>query len=112
MTNILSLSTTDQQETHFEIHSVSWVTNTADNRFFIEISATNSSLGQRLVRIVSPKTSQDQQRLSEFHDKLLSAMGKLDTQITAYTDTATIPENVVEIDLTKRLVYLMAPVIL
>jgi hypothetical protein len=30
-------------------------------------------------------------------------------QVTAYTDQATIPANLVEIDLTKRFVYLIAP---
>ncbi|MGA7084934.1 MAG: hypothetical protein WB005_17400 [Pseudolabrys sp.] len=32
------------------------------------------------------------------------------TQVTAYTGKATIPANLVEIDLTKRLVYLIAGV--
>jgi hypothetical protein len=104
---VLSLVTTDGQATKFNIIVVSWVHN-AGNRY-IEISATNSSLGQRLVRIISPKTVESQWRLSEFHDKLLAAIGKLDTQLTAYTGKATIPANLVEIDLTKRLVYLIAP---
>ena len=104
---VLSLVTTDGQATKFNIIVVSWVHN-AGNRY-IEISATNSSLGQRLVRIISPKTVESQRRLSEFHDKLLAAIGKLDTQLTAYTGKATIPANLVEIDLTKRLVYLIAP---
>ena len=75
------------------------------------ISGHNSSLGQRLVRIISPKTVESQRRLSEFHDKLLSAMETtlFDMQVTAYTDKATIPASLVEIDLTKRLVYLIAP---
>jgi hypothetical protein len=30
-------------------------------------------------------------------------------QVTAYTDQTTIPANSVDIDLTKRLVYLIAP---
>ena len=92
------------------IRAVSWVHSTADTRY-IEISAHNSSLGQRLVRIISPKTVESQRRLSEFHDKLLSAMETqlFDMQVTAYTDKATIPANLVEIDLTKRLIYLIAP---
>lgn len=106
-TNTLALVTTDGQATKFNIIVVSWVQNKTNR--YIEISATNSSLGQRLVRIVSPKTVEPQRRLSEFHDKLLSAIGKLNTQVTAYTDKATIPANSVEIDLTQRLVYLIAP---
>jgi hypothetical protein len=108
----LVLVTSDSQETRFDIRAVPWVHSTADTRY-IEISAFNSSLGQRLVRIISPKTVESQRRLSEFHDKLLSAiswLGQLDMQVTAYTDEATIPANLVEIDLTKRLVYLIAPV--
>src|SRR5262249_52570809 len=106
-TNTLALVTTDGQATKFNIIVVSWVQNKANR--YIEISATNSSLGQRLVRIISPRTVEAQRRLSEFHYKLLSAMGKLNTQVTAYTDQATIPADLVEIDLTKRLVYLIAP---
>ena len=106
-TNTLALVTTDGQATKFNIIVVSWVQNKTNR--YIEISATNSSLGQRLVRIISPKTVEAQRRLSEFHDKLLSAAGKLNMQVTAYTDKATIPANTVEIDLTKQLVYLIAP---
>jgi hypothetical protein len=106
----LVLVTKNGQETKFRIRAVSWVHSTADTRY-IEISAHNSSLGQRLVRIISPKTVESQRRLSEFHDKLLSAMETqlFDMQVTAYTDKATIPANLVEIDLTKRLIYLIAP---
>jgi hypothetical protein len=108
MTNILALVTTDEQATKFQISVVSWIHQTGNR--YIEISATNPSLGQRLARITSPKKTEPQRRLSEFHDKLLSAIGgKLNTQITAYIKEATIPANLVEIDLTKRLVYLMAP---
>ena len=106
MTNTLALVTTSQQITKFEIIVVSWVHTTTDERY-IEISATNSSLGQRLVRITSPKTAEVQRRLSAFHDKLLLAMGKFNTQITAYIGTETIPQDAVNIDLTKRLVYLI-----
>ena len=105
----LVLVTKGGQPTKFDIVVVSWVHSTADTRH-IEISATNSSLGQVLVSIVSPNTVESQRRLSEFHDKLLSAMGgQLDMQITAHTDKGTFPTNL-EIDLTKRLVYLIAPV--
>ena len=106
-TNTLALVTKNGQATKFNIIVVSWVQNKTNR--YIEISATNTSLGQRLVRIVSPKTVEPQRRLSEFHDKLLSAMGKLDMQVTAYIDTASIPANAVEIDLTKNFVYLIAP---
>ena len=70
----LVLFTKDGQPTKFDIVVVSWVHNTTDTRH-IEISATNSSSGQVLVRVVSPNTVESQRRLSEFHDKLLSAMG-------------------------------------
>ena len=108
MTKTLTLVTKDGAKMNFEIIVVSWVTHTGDNRY-IEISATNPSLGQRLARIVSPKTVESQRRLSEFHDKLLSAMASFSMQVTAYTNKATIPADLVEIDLTKRLVYLIAP---
>jgi hypothetical protein len=108
MANTLTLRTPDDKFTNFEIIVVSWVVQTSDR--WIEISATNPSLGQRLLRITSPKKTEPQRRLSEFHDKLLSAIGgKLNTQITAYIKEATIPANEVEIDLTKRRVYLIAP---
>ena len=106
-TNTLALVTTDDQATKFDIIVISWVHNAGTR--YIEISATNSSLGQRLVRIISPKTVEAQRRLSEFHDKFLAATGTLNTQITAYTGKAAIPANLVEIDLTKRLVYLIVP---
>jgi hypothetical protein len=107
MANTLALRTTDDTVTKFEIIVVSWVSQ-SDNRW-IEISATNPSLGQRLLRIISPKKNEPQRRLSEFHNKLLSAMGKLNTQITAYIKEAAIPADLVEVDLTKRRVYLIAP---
>src|SRR5262249_3357835 len=106
-TNTLALVTTDGQATKFNIIVVSWVQNKANR--YIEISATNSSLGQRLGQISSPTTVDPNRRLSEFHGKLLSAMGKLNMQVTAYTNEATIPANLVEIDLTKRFIYLIAP---
>jgi hypothetical protein len=105
-TNTVALRTTDDQFTKFDITVVSWVQNKANR--YIEISATNSSLGQRLIRIISPTTVEPQRRLSEFHDKFLSGMGRLNMQITAYINSATIPANLVEVDLTKRFVYLIA----
>ena len=106
MTNTLALFTTNQQVTKLKMIVVSWVHDTANQRY-IEISATNRSLGQLLVRITSPKTVEAQRRLSEFHDKLLSAMGRFNTQITAYTGTATLPPNSLQVDLSKQLVYLI-----
>jgi hypothetical protein len=85
---------------------ISWVHTTSNERY-IEISATNTKLGQLLVRITSPNTTDVQRRLSEFHDKLLSAMGRFNTQITAYTGTANLPQDLLKIDLSKRLVYLI-----
>ncbi len=106
MTNILSLVTTDQQSTRLKMALVSWIHNTA-NQHSIEISATEESFGQLLVRITSPDNAEAQQRLSQFHDKLLCAMGRFNTQITAYTDVGSLPKGSLEIDLSKRLVYMM-----
>ncbi len=106
MTNTLALVTTNQQSTKLKMIVVSWVHNTA-NRRYIEISATNSKVGQLLVRVTSPNTVEAQRRLSEFHDKLLAAMGRFNTQITAYTGTASLPPDELDIDLSKRLVYLI-----
>ena len=44
MTNTLALVTTNQQSTEFKMIVVSWVHNTANSRY-IEISATNSTVG-------------------------------------------------------------------
>jgi hypothetical protein len=40
-------------------------------------------------------------------DKLLAALGKFSTQITACTGTATIPANELDINLATNLVYLI-----
>jgi len=106
MTNTLALVTTNQQSTKFTMIVVSWVHTTANDRY-IEISATNSNLGQLLVRVTSPNSVEAQRRLSGFHDKLLAAMGRFNTQITAYTGTASLPPDELDIDLSKRLVYLI-----
>ena len=106
MENTLALVTTNQQSTKFKMIVISWV-HTTTNQRYIEISATNTKLGQLLVRITSPNTTDVQRRLSEFHDKLLSAMGRFNTQITAYTGTANLPQDLLNIDLSKRLVYLI-----
>lgn len=107
MTNTIALVTTNQQSTHFKMTLVSWI-HSPVNQHRIEISANNESLGKfLLVKITSPDDDESQQKLSQFHDKLLSAMGRFDTQITAYTDVEALPENLLEIDLSKRLVYLI-----
>jgi hypothetical protein len=106
MTNTLALVTTNQQSTKLKMIVVSWVHTTANDRY-IEISATNSNLGQLLVRVTSPNSVEAQRRLSGFHDKLLAAMGRFNTQITAYTGTASLPPDELDIDLSKRLVYLI-----
>ena len=106
MNKILALVTTDQQAQKLDMIVVSWVHNSADQRY-IEISATNQALGQLLVRIKSSGAQVYQQRLSDFHDKLLAALGRFDTQMTAYTGTATLPPNELDIDLKTQLVYLI-----
>ena len=74
---------------------------------FQSIRELLSKVGQLLVRVTSPNTVEAQRRLSEFHDKLLAAMGRFNTQITAYTGTASLPPDELDIDLSKRLVYLI-----
>jgi hypothetical protein len=110
MENTLALVTTNQQSTKFKMIVISWVHTTTNERY-IEISATNTTLGQLLVRITSPNTTDVQRRLSEFHDKLLSAIGRFNTQITAYTGTANLPQNLLNIDLSIRVVYLKVAVV-
>src|SRR4051794_27976095 len=106
MDNVLDLVTTDQTGHKLKMIVVSWVHSTGNERY-IEISATNEELGQLLVRITTTGGGEYQERLSEFHDKLLSALGRFDTQITAYTDTPTLPAGLLEIDLKTHLVYLI-----
>ncbi len=105
MNNTLALTTTDQKIQRLKMIEVSWVHDTADQRR-IEISATNQALGQLQVEITTSGDAEDQERLSEFHDKLVAMMGKFDTQITAYTGTATLSKQP-QIDLKTNLVYLI-----
>jgi hypothetical protein len=105
MNNTLALVTTDQNVQKLKMIVVSWVHNTANQRY-IEISATNQALGQLLVRITTSGGEEYQERLSEFHDKLVAMMGRFDTQITAYTGTANLPQEI-DIDLKTHLVYLI-----
>jgi hypothetical protein len=107
MDKVLALVTTDQTAQKFDMIVVSWV-HTSSGQRYIEISARPKDAGQQLlVRITTTGAKEYQQRLSEFHDKLLSALGRFDTQITAYTGTATLPPDGLDIDLNTRLVYLM-----
>jgi len=106
MNKVLALVTTDENAQKLDMIVVSWVYTTVNQRY-IEISATNQTLGQLLVRITSTGGEEYQERLSEFHDRLLSALRRFDTQITAYTGTATLPPDELDIDLKTRLVYLM-----
>ena len=39
--------------------------------------------------------------------QLLAALGRFNTQITAYTGTASLPPDELDIDLSKQLVYLI-----
>ena len=105
MNNTLALVTTDQKIQKLNMIVVSWVHNTANQRY-IEISATNTELGQLLVRITTTGGEEYKERLSEFHGKLVDMMGRFDTQITAYTGTATLPQEL-DIDLKTHLVYLI-----
>lgn len=107
MDKILALVTTDQNVQKLDMIVISWVHITTNDRY-IEISARNDAIGQLLVRIKTSGGNEYQERLSEFHDKLLSSLGRLNTQITAYTGTATLPPNELDIDLKTHLVYLIA----
>jgi len=105
MENTLALVTTDQKIQKLKMIVVSWVHNTANHRY-IEISATNQALGQLLVRITTTGGQEDQEKLSEFHDKLVAMMGRFTTQITAYTGTASLAQQI-DVDLKTHLVYLI-----
>ena len=105
MENTLALVTTDQKTQKLKMIVVSWVHNTANQRY-IEISATNQALGQLLVRITTTGGQEDQEKLSEFHDKLVAMMGRFTAQITAYTGTASLAQQI-DVDLKTHLVYLI-----
>ncbi len=105
MDNTLALVTTDQKIQKLKMIVVSWV-HLATNQRYIEISATNKDLGQLLVRITTSGGEEHQERLSEFHDKLVAMMGRFTTQITAYTGTAALAQEL-DVDLKTHLVYLI-----
>jgi len=106
MTRTLALVMKDSTAHKLDMIVISWVHIKTDERY-IEISAKNATLGQRLVRIKTSGAAEDQRRLSAFHDKLLAALAGFNTQITAYTELTTLPPNNVDIDLKKMLVYLI-----
>ncbi len=108
-TGTLVLTTTDDTQHRLEMFVFSWVNSTFANRhWLIEISARSAAVGQLLLRIKTTGNAEDRRALSAFHDKLLAALASsLDTQITAYTDSATLPPNLVEVDLKHNLVYLI-----
>ncbi|MBC8029895.1 MAG: hypothetical protein H7Z16_07275 [Pyrinomonadaceae bacterium] len=110
-TGTLVLVTRDGTQHSLEMFVFSWVNSTGtstNRRWLIEISARNPEIGQLLLHIKTTGTSEDRVALSAFHDKLLAALASsLDTQITAYTDGDTLPENLVEVNLKRNLVYLL-----
>ena len=106
MNKTLALVTNGQVIQKLDMIVVSWVHNSINDRY-IEISARNQEIGQLLVRIKTSGGNEYQERLSEFHDKLLAALARFNTQITAYTETDTLPANELDIDLKLRLVYLI-----
>lgn len=106
MDRILALRTTDGTFHKLDMIVISWVHHVTDARY-IEISAKSSELDQRLVRIATSGRVEDQRRLSEFHDKLLAALERFPTQITAYLDVATLPLDLIDVDLKRSLVYLL-----
>ena len=107
-TGTLVLVTTDDTQHRLEMFVFSWVNSAANRHWLIEISARSAAVGQLLLRIKTTGNAEDRRALSAFHDKLLAALASsLDTQITAYTDSATLPPNLVEVDLKHNLVYLI-----
>lgn len=110
-TGKLVLNTTNNTTHHFEMFVFSWVNSagTVNSRnFLIEISARNNEVGQVLFHIKTTGKTEGRKILSDFHDKLLTALASsLDVQITAYTSDPVLPKNLVEVNLEKNLVYLI-----
>jgi hypothetical protein len=110
MERIISLVPTGgpAQAQKLDMFNIQWIHNTADE-WNIVIYAKNAAVGQRGVRIKTSGGAADQTRLSEFHDKLLTALAGFNTQtqITAYTGLATLPPGEIIIDLKTMLVYLI-----
>jgi hypothetical protein len=101
MGKTLTLITTKNKTYNFEILTLAWVNNPSGS--YVEISAKNATL-QTLVVIRSGLAALE--LASQFHDKLLAVYGRIDTQITAYTNTAAVSTNV-DISLDKSRVYLL-----
>src|SRR3989442_7508279 len=105
MNKVLALVTTDENAQKLDMIVVSWVHTTANQRY-IEISATNQTLGQLLVRITSTGGGGYQGKVSGFHHKLLSGPGRVDTQITAYHGTSNLSPDRPHIELLTKLAVL------
>ena len=110
-TGTLALVTRNGTQHKLEMFVFSWVNSTGSGtsrRWQIEISAREPKIGQLLLHITTTGGSEDRGALSAFHDKLLAALASsLDTQITAYTNEDTLPQDLVEVDLKRNLVYLI-----
>lgn len=110
-TGTLDLVTTDGTQHKLEMFVFMWVNaagSATNRRWVIDISSRSSDLGQLVFRIKTSGTAEDRVALSAFHSKLLAALASsLETQITAYTSEATLPPNLVEVDLKRNLVYLI-----
>jgi hypothetical protein len=101
MDKTLTLITTKNKIYNFEILTVAWVNN--PNGSYIEIVAKNATLqtdAKFYPGLAKPELA------SQFHDKLLAVYGKINTQITAYTNKATVTSTT-DIDLDKSIVYLI-----
>ena len=96
MVSTLTLIDTAGKVENLEMLQISWVHDSSNERF-IEILARNVALGQLQVRIKTSGVLEDQHRLSEFHDKLLAALGRFNTELTAYTGTV-VPSAAVDVD--------------
>jgi hypothetical protein len=101
MGKTLALVTTDNKNHSYDILSVAWVNDTYAS--YIEIVA-KSATQHTTVQIYSGSAKPD--LAPQFHDKLLAVYGRIDTQITAYTNTATVSTSV-DIYLDKSRVYLL-----
>ncbi len=112
MDQILGIMTTTNQVYKFKIITMAWAHQSDDLRY-IEIAGKETqgpggTMGySQLVHIKSTGDTEYQRRLSEFHDKLFEALGKFNTQITAYANVASLPQELGTIDLRRQFVYLI-----
>ena len=106
MTSVVTVIGSAGKAENLVMLRISWVHDSSNDRY-IEISARNVALGPLQVRIKTSGVLEDQHRLSEFHDKLLAALGRFNTELTAHTGTVAVPAAVVDVDLRTQQIYLI-----